>query len=627
MELLIITQRESDLSHVLKSCGVETDLYPVSALIEKDISAYDCFAVIGGTQEENMVLDARMRAKLEEQTALGKKIYLEYNNSYGHVYSDRPKQISHHRLVYAAPAHTAYAVEGLETGDILDDHYNHYIKPWVQHKGAVPLLVYHDYVPAHSHWSKSVEEIIGKQPWAMWFSASNILMTAFRLCDFNQARLAPQKKWHSLITFIAKWLTGNEPAAFPTPVCQFIELQPENFDATLDNTISAGIQWLKRYLADGGKQGILEGLTHHILPDGTNLVATTIRTDCAGEAGGAFRLHGLLYNDQESHCLADTLEDFCFGPMQVHEGIHKGMVRWTETAWDICYQDDVARAILPTLLYCVLTGERRKLDHALDALDFLTKTTSKDGIRISRTSNSTLDEDEIKRLQEASTGTPSAHYNAYYHATLLLGYLCTGKQEYLDMGRKGLESLMAMYPETRREQSETEEMCRLIFPLACLYGVTKEKFHYDLLNRVCADLEKHRHPFGGYCEWDMGYKATYARKVNTECSLLAENGDPVADLLYSTNWLSLGFAYAYMVTKEQKFKDLWHNVASFFIRTQIHSENKWLDGGWCRAFDMDTQEIYGVPHDVGWAACCIESGWTVSEILLGLQWMQYIEKK
>jgi hypothetical protein len=37
--------------------------------------------------------------------------------------------------------------------------------------------------------------------------------------------------------------------------------------------------------------------------------------------------------------------------------------------------------------------------------------------------------------------------------------------------------------------------------------------------------------------------------------------------------------------------------------------------------DMNRMEPYGVPHDVGWAPCCVESGWTVGEILTGLQFM------
>ena len=38
-------------------------------------------------------------------------------------------------------------------------------------------------------------------------------------------------------------------------------------------------------------------------------------------------------------------------------------------------------------------------------------------------------------------------------------------------------------------------------------------------------------------------KAACSRRENGECALLAENGDPVVDMLYSNNWLPLGFAY------------------------------------------------------------------------------------
>ena len=51
-----------------------------------------------------------------------------------------------------------------------------------------------------------------------------------------------------------------------------------------------------------------------------------------------------------------------------------------------------------------------------------------------------------------------------------------------------------------------------------------------------------------------------------------------------------------------------------------------LDGAWTRAFDLENWESYGVPHDVGWAPCCVETGWTVGEILMGLQFMEQVEK-
>jgi hypothetical protein len=186
---------------------------------------------------------------------------------------------------------------------------------------------------------------------------------------------------------------------------------------------------------------------------------------------------------------------------------------------------------------------------------------------------------------------------------------------------------MALYPETRRETSETEEMCRLVLPLALLYERTGKAEHYAWLCRVVGDLERVQHTSGAFAEWDTGYRAACARNDRGECALLANNGDPVADLLYSNNWLPLGFAYAYFATGEQRFYDKWCEIAAFMVRAQLHSDDERLDGAWTRAMDLDRMESYGVPHDVGWAPCCIESGWTVGEILMGLQFMQIAEKK
>jgi hypothetical protein len=59
----------------------------------------------------------------------------------------------------------------------------------------------------------------------------------------------------------------------------------------------------------------------------------------------------------------------------------------------------------------------------------------------------------------------------------------------------------------------------------------------------------------------------------------------------------------------------------------MHSVLPCLDGAWARALDMDTKENCGMPHDRGWGPQCIESGWIVGEILMGLQLMKVAENK
>jgi formate C-acetyltransferase len=67
----------------------------------------------------------------------------------------------------------------------------------------------------------------------------------------------------------------------------------------------------------------------------------------------------------------------------------------------------------------------------------------------------------------------------------------------------------------------------------------------------------------------------------------------------------------------QATTDLWEQVSEL-KRQEIEA------GG---ALDMDTKENCGMPHDRGWGPQCIESGWIVGEILMGLQLMKVAENK
>ena len=64
-----------------------------------------------------------------------------------------------------------------------------------------------------------------------------------------------------------------------------------------------------------------------------------------------------------------------------------------------------------------------------------------------------------------------------------------------------------------REQSETEELCRLLLPSAWLYYATGKAEDKALLyTLVHPSLEKMRHPSGAYLEWDSDYSAACSRQ-------------------------------------------------------------------------------------------------------------------
>ena len=622
--ILLISSPDNDLARLILRTAEGAFLLSPEAYSAPE-ECFNAVCILGGDRDEPLRLTAPVRATVEKLRAEGKPVFCEFVASMGQSYADAPREMTHHRMVFESDHFTA---DGLADGDVLDGHFTGCLAYHFVPKTAKMVLRYYDYVTAHDHIDLTDEQKQKGLP-ALWFHDDNTLICGFRLCNFRRARLAPRKSFEALIRAIIGFLLGEAVhISFKKPVCTYQNTVVQNAaDTAL--AVKRGLAWFHSadMLREGGAMGVYEGFSHLIkAQNGEQLRANMIRTDCTAEVGGAFLLDYLVSGNEESRTIFEKTHRFCFDYMQVKDGAHRGMIRWTESAWEVCYQDDVARAILPTLLLENFGGGAPYFREAVESLEYMLKTTGEDGLRVFRTDIYKLTDTERERLKKPGVGVASAHYNAYYHAALLLAYRAGAPAHFLEVAKKGLTSIMERYPNTRRETSETEEYCRLIFPLAALYEATGDPKHYEWLCRVTDDLEKFRHPSGGYAEWDTDYRAACARNNTGECALLADNGDPVCDLLYSNNWLPFGFAYAYLVTGEKRFYDLWTGIATFLLSCQIHSEDKKLDGAWTRAFDMNRREIYGVPHDVGWAPCCIETGWTMGEILMGLQFMHIAER-
>ncbi|UHA72173.1 hypothetical protein [Paenibacillus sp. 481] len=396
------------------------------------------------------------------------------------------------------------------------------------------------------------------------------------------------------------------------------------FMDAVTNSACRAINWFERsgVLYDEGRTGVHEGLGTEIYGDGTQRMSRLQRADCIGETAMAFTMHHWLTGEQRSRVIGERLNQYVFDYFLCTEHVPwSGMMRWHAEAWGLCFQDDAARAILPQLWQCFVEGSDDHLDECVMALNFLLKTTGSDGTRVSRTEAIMLEREPtmMQQLRREPAEFPSAHYNAYYYAALLMAYQLTGLRLFLDAGQKGLEALMAVYPDTIREQSQTQELCRLILPLSWLYWATQQEVHRDWLYRVTADLQTFKHPSGAYLEWDEGYKALMRPGIgNGESSLIAENGNPVVDLLYSNNWLPMAWMQAYFVTEDPLFIDLWQDSAAFVLEAQIDSSNAQIDGAWARAYDVELGEVFGSLADVGWGPWAIESGWTVAELASGL---------
>ena len=80
---------------------------------------------------------------------------------------------------------------------------------------------------------------------------------------------------------------------------------------------------------------------------------------------------------------------------------------------------------------------------------------------------------------------------------------------------------------------------------------------------------------------------------------------------------SVSFIQSYFVTKDPCFYTLWEDI-TVFSKSQLRSEDKVIDGVWTRAFDINHKEVYGC-RNIGWAPWSVETGWTLGEIIIGIQ--------
>ncbi len=620
IKIAVITESQSSLYTLLQKSD-NISAFVISPKADKDIhlDGFDAFCVLGGDKSTPIVLSSPLRVKLEEQIAKGKRVFYEYCASILDTYADRKTVQAYTRILYLGEGY-----KELKTGDILDDRNNHALSFHFKYAETYPIMVYRDYIMAHSHLQDLGDTEDKVTNYALFMLRQNVMVCAFRLSSFVTARFVPAYRWRLVAESILVWLCGVKPSPLVFPTVYNLSDSDLPFPDKIHKAVNKAIGWYSdsSLMVNGGKDGIKEGLSHISDGNGVTEIAEDLRADCCGESALAFYSHHKLTGNPASLQIFHNLMSFVFDSLQVHGGVFDGMVRWSNRAWTVCYQDDVARAIIPAALYTIYDKDDRYKQNILRAIDFMARTTHEDGLRPSRTdlliTDGKPEGEALELLKNQSPTIKCAHYNAYYHALLLMGYKLSGNKDYLTLGVNGLETIMSVYPDTVREQSETEELCRLILPLAWLYHTTGKDTHKEMLYRVTKDLQRLKTPDGAYLEWDTGYTAHCSKTSGTESSLLADNGDTVCDFLYSMNWLPLGYSQAYMITGDEYFKTLWQETAEFFADCQIESSLKLLHGCWARAFDPVMRDYYGMPHDIGWGPWAIETGWTVGEITAGL---------
>jgi hypothetical protein len=378
-----------------------------------------------------------------------------------------------------------------------------------------------------------------------------------------------------------------------------------------------------------GSLGILEAPLSIIQSDGSQMQSVARRGDCTAESAMALAFGGRCLGETNQSAIARNLLDFYYFTSTARRGERAdpqhgayGLVAWgiSSPAWYVAnYGDDNARLLLGTMATSALLAEDRWDEAMMRCLLANLRTTGRQGFRTDRLDLGPLGERGWRYFYEQAPVNLAPHFEAYLWACFLWAYHQTGDDLFLTRTLNAIRTTMKAFPKGLRwTNGLAQERARMLLPLAWLVRIKDTPEHREWLREAVEGLLALQDPCGGIREelGPPGQGLMPPPRSNeqyglNEASLIQQNGDPVADLLYTVNFAFVGLHEAAAAAKEPAWQLAEDKLAQFLVRIQIHSDTRpELDGGWFRAFDLKRWEAWGSNADAGWGAWVIESGWT-----------------
>ena len=172
----------------------------------------------------------------------------------------------------------------------------------------------------------------------------------------------------------------------------------------------------------------------------------------------------------------------------------------------------------------------------------------------------------------------SPHYVSYIMAVFLYAHHRSGYAPLLERARAGIATMMAGYPSKwiPTLNGICMQRARMVLPLAWLVRVDDTAEHRGWLDQVVSGLLERQDSSGAFREelsapgWGGSVRVPNNQDYGTfEAPLNQENTDPVADLLYTTNFAFLGLHEAAVATGNLTYKRAAAAVAEFLVRAQV----------------------------------------------------------
>jgi len=500
----------------------------------------------------------------------------------------------------------------------------------------------------------------------------DLIVSSSRLSDFSHLRLMPENRWQSFWEAVLTDLTGKDVhfSSWPALVWPAYGQDEQLPDSAKTHAVRKGVQWfwgghflvhaswkpdyLGKYQAieppvgpelpqdalnGDGSLGIVEGHCSAIDADGHQTYRYSLRTDVHGEAAMALTLAGKLLGEKKYDRVAHNLIDYALaestsGSRGNPSSPSYGLISWgfsTDYSRGVYYGDDNARFLLGAFMAAHLLGEHGWDEKLRRAVDANLATTGLEGFRGSRIDEPDLQKNGREFYQKRNLINPHPHYESWMWAVYLYIYSQTNEKKYLEAVEKGIAHTMKAYPAGWRwTNGIQQERGRMVLPLAWLYRVSPTDEHRAWLDRIVTDLRANQQPCGAIREelgdpskGDFGGPHSNAEYGGGEAPLIFKNGDPVADMLYTSNFAFFGLNEAARATGDPAIREMTRNLADFLVRIQATSqEAPGVDGAWYRAFNYRDWNWWASNSDAGWGSLSTLTGWIQSWIVGTLAMMQ-----
>ncbi len=387
-----------------------------------------------------------------------------------------------------------------------------------------------------------------------------------------------------------------------------------------------------------GRCGVLEGFSSRVDYNGFQKLRWWRRADCNAEVAGALALTGALLGDSRYGTAAGNIGDWLLTESILSQGNRAdpshpayGLIGWNDVyhyhgernGYEIFYGDDNARVLLGLMALSSYHGDGRWDESIMRNILANYRTAGPLAFRRGSIHEPDLVKNGLDYYQKNEAVSYAPHYQCYLWACYLWAYRASAYAPFLERAKTAIEMTMKAYPEkwvwTNGIQ---QERARMLLPLAWLVRVEDTPEHRAWLRTMAEEVLSDQDECGAIREeigdnpGRYGPPSTNEAYGKNEASLIHTNGDPLCDLLYTTNFAFLGLHEAAAATGETYYADAEDRLAGFLCRIQAASESHpELDGAWFRAFDYERWEHWASNADAGWGAWSTETGWTQAWIV------------